>query len=242
MRSIRPARTARPVKQLSARRRVAAASLMTALGLTGCSFSLVDLAPRPTPAEFYELRPPQLTPLKNAWSRALVVAIEPFATPDKYDTRFYSRLGPHKVVLAKTARWVEPPGPMVADLLHASLLDSGLFRHVTDARSGISPDLRLAGTVLTFEKQPADGGKTAEAVLRISAALTSEHGLPPSVRSMLRSVPKDDDAVELVWKGTFEAREPLAGESPEDFAAAMNVCLQRVTEQLVRSIAAAGGP
>ncbi|NOY80717.1 MAG: hypothetical protein GXP31_06895 [Kiritimatiellaeota bacterium] len=239
MRSTTPDRTTQPGNRPSARC-VVTAGLATALVLTGCSFSLVDLAPRPTPAELYELQKPLVTPVKDAWCRDLVLAIEPFTTPDKYDTRFYSRRGAHKVVLAKTARWVESPGPMIADLLHASLLDSGLFLHVTDARSGLSPDLRLTGAVLTFEKQFGNGRKNPEAVLRVSAVLTAEHDLPPAVQSTLRTIVGSVEEAGLVWKDTFEAREPVAGKSPEAFAAAMSVCLQRVAEKLARSIAAAG--
>ena len=124
-----------------------------ALTLVGCSFSLVDLTPHTYKIQRFELPTPKLTPVKNAWCRSLVLRVEPFTIPDKYDTRFYTRIGSHEALTSNTAQWVESPGLMLTDLLHASLLQCGLFRHVTGARSGIPADLRLAGSILVFEKQ-----------------------------------------------------------------------------------------
>ncbi len=225
----------KPPRAVSSLLALPAAGILAAAA--GCRLTLVDFAPRSVAIHTYDLKtppPPRSQPHRPPPARDWTLVVAPLATAAKYDDRFYYQDGPEIRRLA-CERWAAFPGPLLAGVFQEFLDRSGRFRHVTAAAAGVPGDLRLAGTVLRFQRQSGPRRKKpAAAVLEVTLTLLAEH----RIHAAGREIPPGG----TVWSGRLQARAPVASDSAKAFVQAMNSCVSVICRDLLEKLDAALSP
>ena len=193
------------------------ALLLTAIaagGLSaGCRLSLLNLDKPGLANRLYDLpavhpQPPAEPP---RWSRDLVVAVDDFSMPDKYDARFFRRHSGTEVTADENHRWVQAPNRLLTGVVYDALTESRLFALVVDRASAALPDVRLTGRVLRFEEAPDGAGKRV-ARLGIACALLR---LRPDAPKPQAGKDAPAAAGPCLWQATITGEEPVARDAPD---------------------------
>ena len=198
--------------------------LAAALGLVLAS-SCSSLLPKPTaPALVYSLdaarkeRP--ATPPVPAEGTAPSLIVNPTRAAPGYDSQHivYVRVA-HQLEHFARSDWVDTPARMLAPLIVSAVENSGGFRAIGPAASGIAGDLRLDTEVLRLQQEFGGG--------------------PSRVRFSLRATLSDNTTRQVISWREFDETATSASDDPYGGVVAANRVVQVVMEQLSRHCAQA---
>ena len=202
--------------------------------LSGCSLSLIGTGDPAPAVRYYDIVLETPVSVRTArWLQECILLVEEFSAPEKYDRRLFCRLPSGRVSVLEHDRWMQAPGPLLSDAFHAALSESDVFRHVVNSRSGMTPDLRLSGTVLVFEEHASSPGART-AVLRIAFALERESASRPLQGGDTGRAP----GAQMLWHKVITCREPVPGDSSAAFAAAMAEAAQAALGAMLKDLTA----
>lgn len=190
-------------------RRVWLASSVLALLLVGGCLGRGDF----TPIRYYSVDslPVNVAPAARSWPVPL--GMRPFTAATRYRDRILYRISAVEVGFYQYDRWVEPPEEMVMRVMTTALGASGLFRQVVAVDVVQLPAWILSGELIRFDEVRDTGGRRAECWLRVEVHQAHDE--------------------RLLWADVLRATEPLAAETPEALAQAMNRAVQQVAASLI---------
>ena len=133
--------------------------LILALLLGGCSSALLQRSPEPA-QHTYMLEwegDPVGGAINESGPSLLVSSILAAAGFDSSDMAFVRK--PHEIEYFSRHHWIDSPARMLDPLLVRAAAQSGLFRNVAEAGSGVRSDLRLESRLLYLQQvcQPQPG-------------------------------------------------------------------------------------
>lgn len=195
-----------------------------ALGLTLTSACSGLFPKAATPASVYSLddarsvRP--ATPAVPAEATAPTLIVNPTRAAPGHDSQHivYVRVA-HQLEHFARSDWVDTPARMIAPLIVSAIENTGAFRAIGPATSGIAGDLRLDTEVLRLQQEFGGG--------------------PSRVRFTLRATLSDNATRQVISWREFDATAASASENPYGGVVAANQVVQLVMEQLSRHCAQA---
>ncbi len=144
------------------------------------------------------------------------IGVQPLDYARMYKLRMVFRGQGHELGYRANAQWAELPRDTVTRTLIDALRASKLFADAGPAFEIARPILLLTGEVRIFDEDRETEPWQARCEVRLD----------------LRK--REDDS--LVWSETFRAAEPMAGTSPEDFAAAMSTAIAALAQHVVERV------
>ncbi len=114
-------------------------------------------------------------------------------------------------------QWSVPPAAAITTDLRLWLADAGLFAAVVAPNSGLTPDLTLDGTLLTFVGDPR--------------TLTGRAALLVTVSDNRRTPPR------VLTQTTLQATAPMPQDTPAGVAAALQAAVARLMAEVERLLA-----
>lgn len=112
--------------------------------------------------------------------------------------------------------WAEPPANVVTRAINDALAATGRFADVGNAADMARPDLHLTGELRTYHENRTVEPHTAELEVRLELRRAVEPG--------------------SLWAETIKEAEPMAANTPQDFAKAMNVAVARFAGKVAVSV------
>lgn len=191
-------------------------AVLLALLATGCG----SLLPKAiAPPSVYALdgmrgaRPAPPPPAAPASAPTLLV--NPTRAAPGFDSQHivYVRTA-HQLEHFAHSEWVDTPARMLAPLMVAALEDTGAFRAVGSASSGIAGQIRLDTEVLRLQQEFGGG--------------------PSRVRFTLRASLADNTTRQVISSREFDASVVAESDDPYGGVVAANRAVQRVMQQLAR--------
>ena len=189
------------------------------LGLCLLAAMLVTLAGcgKVPVTRFYSLEPPSIAP--GGKTLPYDVAVFRFRTAYRLSQdRLVFMPAPYQVDYYNYHRWAGYPADLVTGALITSLKRAGVFRSVSEIRTGVTPDYILKGEIENLEEVATPGTATA----RVSISLEA---LDAKTRS-------------VVWSGSAQYEKSVTTGSVDDVARELNEGVRQVLEKLTRDIAA----
>lgn len=122
------------------------------------------------------------------------------------------------VTLLEFERWVEDPRDGLTDVVREALAESGAFRSVQRADSGLGSDLELRGFIKAYDLVRAGGGSRARLRLRLTLS--------------------DRRTDEVLHTAVFQAERPVPGPDTTGLGRAMTECAGDVASQALAAWAA----
>ncbi len=184
----------------------AAIAAVIALAASGCGGGSA------TSARMYTLRIPEAPPPAAAPASKLTIGVETFsAVTPLNDSRILKYESPTQLKYYEEDRWVSEPTTMIPEFAARYLERMGIARQASLLPWVESMDYVLQGQILNFEEVAS--GESHEA--RVALELT-----------LLRFPSR-----EVVWSGTFRARQTLAAATVPDAVEALSVATQDVLKK-----------
>lgn len=123
----------------------------------------------------------------------------------------------HEVGYLPRDEWAEPPANVVTRAVTDALAATGRFADVGNAADMARPGLLLTGELRVYHENRTKEPHTAEVEVRLELRQAVEPG--------------------SLWAETIRETEPMAENTPQDFAKAMNAAVGRLAVQVASSIA-----
>lgn len=114
--------------------------------------------------------------------------------------------------------WAEPPANVLTRAINDSLAATQRFADVGNAADMVRPDLLLTGELRTYHENRTVVPHTAELEVRLELRPALEPG--------------------SLWAETIKEVEPLTGNTPQDFARAMNTAVARFAGRVAEKVGA----
>lgn len=182
----------------------AATATLIALSASGCGGG----GGASTSARMYTLRLPD-APAPAPASSKLIIGVENFsAVTPLNDQRILKYASPTQIEYYDEDHWVSEPTTMIPELAAHYLERMGIARQAGLLPWVESMDYVLQGQILNFEEVENGGQREARVALELT----------------LLRFPKR----EVVWTGTFRARQPVAGNNVPATVEALSLATQNV--------------
>jgi ABC-type uncharacterized transport system auxiliary subunit len=187
----------------------AAALLMAAMLLaSGCA--------KVPQTHFYTLEPPAMSSAGKTLPYDVEVARFRAAFRLSQDRLVYMP-SPYHVDYYDFHRWAGYPADMVTSALISSLKHAGVFRSVSEIRSGAKPDYILRGEIENLEELDSGGTVTARVALTLDAYDAQTHA--------------------IVWSGAADASKQVTAGSVDDVARELSAGVRQSLEKLTHDLA-----
>ena len=188
--------------------------MLVAVLATGCSSLLPKAITPPSGYALDGMRDTHPAPPPAAASgSAPTLLVHPTRAAPGFDSRHivYVRVA-HQLEHFAHSEWVDTPARMLAPPMAAALENTGAFRAVGSATSGIAGELRLDTEVLRLQQEFGGG--------------------PSRVRFTLRASLTDNAIRRVICSREFEATAVADSDDPYGGVVAANRAVQRVVQQL----------
>ncbi len=199
------------------RRRDALLAIGFVLPLLGACDATLWPKPPPVPALYTldagTLPPTGGAPAASSVARATIAVATPRAAPGADTAAIVYQRRAQQLEHFASARWVEPPAPMLAPLIVDALQGSGAFAAVVPASTAVAADFRLETELIRLQHD-------------FTAA-------PSRVRMTLRAVLVDVARRKAVATQEFDVEEPAPSDDPYGGV----VAAQRATQRILRELA-----
>ena len=182
--------------------------LLAAAFATGCS----TLQPREDSVTLYTLAATPVAKTPGPARDVVVEVMPPHAWPGFDTAQMIYDIAPYELAAFAKSRWVDTPSRMIASLLTRALQETGGFRTVVQARSGIPAAYRLDTEIV-----------------RLLQDFTVH---PSRVEITIRAQLTDVRAQRVVASRTFDESESAPTENAAGGVVAANAALQRVLERI----------
>jgi len=167
------------------------------------------------PVAYYDIRPEAPEQKPGSAPLALTLQVRRFDMLGPYRTRMVYRKSEHRLVQDEYNRWIQPPEQLIEREFYRVLSASGRFRRVV-THMGAEADLMLSGTVLRLETGP---------------------DLTAHVQLSLRL--EEPGEGNVVLSKQYEVMQPLRDQTPEGFADAVSLALEKIFAGALEDIAEA---
>ena len=169
------------------------------------------------PTHFYTLEPPATASIGKTLPYDVEVARFRAAFRLTQDRLVYMPT-PYRVDYYSYHRWAGYPADMVTAAMVSALKHAGVFRSVSEVRSGGRPDYILRGQIENLEEQDSGATVTARVALTLDAY--------------------DVQSRAIVWSGAADYQKQVAAGSVDDVARELNEGVRQSLEKLTRDLAA----
>ena len=188
----------------------------TMLGIAACVTLAGCLAPRGVPTRHYAIEPAIRVP--RAATVACTVGVRPLLVARPYKLPMAYRSAGYRLAYRAQEEWTEHPGDVVTRAVTDALTATHRFSDVGDAAEMAQPDWVLTGEVRKFHENRAVDPPTAEVEVRLELRETRGRG--------------------LLWADRLDVAVPLADDSAEALADAMNAAVAQFAETAAARIVA----
>jgi ABC-type uncharacterized transport system auxiliary subunit len=168
------------------------------------------------PIHYYALETPLAPVAPPAPSGPALTVGNISMPPELQDGRIRYRVGSNEVGAYQFHRWMERPGPMIAESLVRTLRASGKYRSVMEASSSAAGDYILRGRLYDFEEVDTETIQTS-----ISLRVDLE----------------DEKTKRIVWQDLVKHEEPVRGKNVQEVVASLDRNLQAVVKETAEGIA-----
>jgi ABC-type uncharacterized transport system auxiliary subunit len=124
---------------------------------------------------------------------------------------------PYHVDYYSYHRWAGFPADLVTSAFLSSLKHAGVFRSVSEVRSGGKPDYILRGEIENLEEQDSGATVTARVALTLDAYDVQTHA--------------------VVWSGAADYHKQVTAGSVDDVVRELNEGVRQSLEKLTRDLA-----
>ena len=187
-------------------------AVVALVALAGC------LGPREIPPTLrYTLDPAIEVPAAEGTEYTL--GMRPLAVAQPYGLVMAFRDAKHRLGYRDNEEWAEDPGDVLSRAILDALVATGRFRDTGHATAMARPDLLLTGELRAFHENRRSEPPTAEIEVRLEL--------------------REARGTAAVWGDTLRARLPLADDSGDAFAEAMEHAVAEIAAQSATAIAGA---